>query len=403
MSRPAAGRALFWGGVAIAVVTLVLMVAGRGPVDELLPLAAALGYIAVGRLLMARRPDNAVSWVIATIGVVLALTSATDCLLKTARPGDPELLLQLAALLNAFIWTLWLWVLVAIALPLLFPDGRLPSRRWRWIAWAGVAGTLIGTLSTLLAPGAIDPDAAQRIVNPFGSEGAHDAITTLDAFGNVLQAVALLGGVAAVVVRLRRSHGIEHQQLKWFAYVAAVAASGLLFAILTSSIGGGAHWGYIVAPVGWFTALAMVGFGIPAATGLAVLRYRLYEIDVVIRRTLIYAGLTATLAAAYLGGVLLLQLALDPVTSGSNLAVAVSTLAVAALFRPALARIQAGVDHRFYRRRYDAALTLEEFSARLREQVDLEALGGELREVVRDTMQPEHVSLWLRTPGEAPR
>ena len=199
-----------------------------------------------------------------------------------------------------------------------------------------------------------------------------------------------------------RSRGIERQQLKWFAYVAAVSAGGLMCAIVTSSVGGEADWATVVAPIGWFTALAMVGFGIPAATGVAVLRYRLYEIDVVIRRTLVYAGVTASLAAAYLASVLLLQLALDPVTSGSSLAVAVSTLAVAALFRPARSRIQRAVDHRFYRRRYDAAVTLESFSARLREQVDLDALGAELRSVVTETMQPAHVSLWLRREQGTP-
>ena len=403
MSRPAAGRAPFWGGVAIAVVALGLIVFGRGPLDELVPLIAALGYIATGRLLTARRPENAVSWVIASIGVVLALTSATDSLLKTARPRDPELLLQLAALMNTLIWNLWLWVLVAFALPLVFPDGRLPSRRWRWIAWAGVAATLISTLSTLFAPGRIETDTPREIVNPFASAAARELISVLDLIGNVLQAVALLGAVAAVVVRLRRSRGIERQQLKWFAYVVAVAVGGLVFAIVLSSAAGEADWVGVAAPTGWFTALAMVGFGIPAATGLAVLRYRLYEIDVVIRRTLVYAGLTATLAATYLGAVLLLQLALDPVTSGSSLAVAVSTLAVAALFRPARGRIQAAVDHRFYRRRYDAARTLEAFSSRLRDQVDLDALGGELRAVVTDTMQPSHVSLWLRTSEKVPR
>jgi hypothetical protein len=394
--RARGGATLYWGGIAVAAAAVGLIVSGRGPVDELIPLAAALGYIVVGRLLTVRRPANGVSWVIAATGVILAATSATDSYLKGAGPGDQSLMLELSALLNVLIWNVWLWALVAIALPLVFPDGRLPTRRWRWVAWLAAAGTLLATLGALLQPGAIDATAVQHVENPLGVAGAGGATSALTVVGNALQVVGILGAGAAIVVRLRRSSGIERLQLKWFAYVAAVLVACFVLLIPISSFDGNRAWVQVGGPIVWFTGLAMIGFGIPVATGVAVLRYRLYEIDVVINRTLVYAGLTATLAAAYLGSVLLLQLALGPVTSGSSLAVAVSTLGVAALFRPARARIQGVVDRRFYRSKYDAARTLEAFSARLREQVDLEALGGQLREVVTETMQPAHVSLWLR-------
>jgi hypothetical protein len=390
------GGAPFLGGIAVSIVAVGLIVSGRGPVDEALPLVAALGYIAVGRLLTLRRPDNAVGWVIAWTGVILAATSATDSYLKGAAAGDQSLAVQLTALLNALIWNVWLWPLVAIALPLLFPDGRLPSRRWRWFAWLAAAGTLLATLGAVIDPGTIDAADVKDAENPLGVAGAAGVASALGGMGTALQVIGVFGAGAAIVVRLRRSSGIERLQLKWFAYVGAVLVVSFALLIPVSSFGEDSAWVQIGGPVVWFTGLAMIAFGIPLATGVAVLRYRLYEIDVVINRTLVYAALTATLAAAYLGSVLLLQLALGPVTSGSSLAVALSTLGVAALFRPARARIQATVDRRFYRSRYDAARTLEHFSARLREQVDLEALGGQLREVVTETMQPAHVSLWLR-------
>jgi hypothetical protein len=201
--------------------------------------------------------------------------------------------------------------------------------------------------------------------------------------------LAILLGAVALVARFRRSRGDERQQLKWF------AGAGALFALAC-----------VIAVSPWFGSsdttgqlLILLAFAaIPIAAGVAILKYRLYDIDLVIRRTLVYGVLTAVLVAAYLGGVLLLQLALSPLTEQSDLAIAGSTLAVAALFRPARRRVQALVDRRFYRRRYDAARTLESFGARLRAEVELDSMSAELRSVVSETMQPVHISLWLRTP-----
>jgi hypothetical protein len=280
--------------------------------------------------------------------------------------------------------------LLAVAL-LLFPDGRLPSRRWRPAIWLAVAGMTLIVVGYALRPGPLD-DPFQTLSNPVGVPGAFDIFDTATGFGWIFMGPSVAIAAAALVVRLRRSTGSERQQLKWIALAAAVTGIAVAADVVSffASLDGDSVKQLRIVLLG-------VGFSaFPVAAGMAILRYRLYDIDVVINRALVYGALSAILAGAYLGGVLLLQLVLSGVTQGSGLAVAASTLAVAALFRPARSRVQGGVDRRFYRRKYDAAQTLERFGAHLRDEVDLDALRAEFRSVVAETMQPAHVSVWLR-------
>jgi hypothetical protein len=278
-----------------------------------------------------------------------------------------------------------------IVLPLLFPDGRLLSRRWRLVLWLAVADLALGMASAMLKPGPLELQQSSGIDNPLGvAGGLSDALRIAEL---PIGATALILAGASVVVRFRRSRGVERQQLKWFALVGVSTATCLAVAVFFGTVLQIERYNPI-AVVAWLTGLALLGFGLPIATGFAIFRHRLYDVDVVIRRTLVYGALTATLGAFYLGLVLLIGLAVGR----SNFAIAVSTLAVAALVRPARARIQAAVDQRFYRRRYDAGRTLEAFGSRLRDELDLEALAADLRGVVHDTVQPAHVSVWLRSP-----
>ncbi len=234
----------------------------------------------------------------------------------------------------------------------------------------------------------LDTEAAGTWPNPYALPGvAGDVMAAIASASVVVYGVPALIGIAALVTRMRRSRGVERQQLKWFAYVCLLMLASLVLAAI-SLIG---HGLYAVGAIGWTCFLGLVAFGLPLTIGAAILRHRLYDIDVVINRTLVYGALTATLGATYLALVLLIGLTLGT----SNLAIAISTLAVAALFRPARARIQAAVDRRFYRRRYDAARTLEAFGGRLRDELDLDALQAELVGVVGQTVQPAHVTLWL--------
>ena len=387
--------------IALVLGSTAATLAGPAPDGDVF-FVAVLGYALVGALVASRQPANPIGWLLLAIGILLSLGTLVDANLLF----EDAFARGVSAWLSDWSWYIWL-TLAGIFLPLVFPNGRVLSPRWRPVLWLGVAALALSVVGSAFDPGRLDVDSAVPVDNPFGIGGpVGDAMPVLSRAGDVLAALAFALAAASLVVRFRRSRGIERQQLKWFAYVGLLAAAGLamamaqvLFGTQPSEEGGGAALD-ILGAVGWFTALFAIVIGIPVATGFAILRHRLYDIDVVINRTLVYGALTATLLLSYLGLVLLLQPALGPVTEDNGLAIAGSTLGVAALFRPARGRIQELVDRRFYRRKYDAAQTIERFGARLRDEVELDALTAELRSVAAETMQPAHVSLWLR---EAPR
>jgi hypothetical protein len=350
-------------------------------------------FAVVAALVVAKRPNNLIGWILAAVAIMVAALPAGDSYAAyvMSTRGRPDALAVLGAWAQSWYWYLVI-SLVFIYLPMLFPDGRLPSRRWLWVA----VPPGIATLATVVIGGLTDTLSGQnvdyRIENPIGIEGLAP-VEELPVFGalGVLLGVGILGALASVVVRFRRSRGIERQQMKWFLYPASFLWMFLVVDYLPGIVGG--------------LVFAAIVVGQPVAIGISILRYRLYEIDIIINRTLVYASLTVLLVAVYFAGVSTAQALLQTLTGQEErpqLAVVASTLAIAALFNPLRRRIQAFIDKRFYRKKYDAAKTLEAFSVRLRGGADLEALDAELVGVVRETMQPAHVSLWLR-PDSAPQ
>jgi hypothetical protein len=398
---PRLARSLAWGTVAVvAMLGVVLLVfsvlnlstpevpASSSLLFNVVALFPGLAAPVVGALIVTRNPSHPVGWMFCAAGILMPLTGVAEgygIYALFTNPGslpggDVAACISVWAFLPALI-------LIGPVLFMVFPDGRPLSPRWRPLLWVAIASMVAVSLGQCLHPGKLDTAPFESVENPFGIAGAGDFLAAVVSLGFLGVVVSAVGAAASILIRFRRSRGVVRLQVKWLAYTGVVFALTMLLSSVLFELG--------FEDAGNVPVLLTLA-SIPLCAGQAILRHNLYDVDVVINRTLVYVALTGTLAAAYLGCVLLLQFALDPLTSGSSLAVAMSTLAVAALFRPARARIQGAVDRRFYRRKYDAQHTLESFSARLREQVDLDALGGELRSVVADTMQPAHVSLWLR-------
>jgi len=396
MSRRAASW-LAWSlwtiSVALTALSLVLLALSRSnpdaPVfDWWLGNALVVIDATVGAIVASRRPENAVGWLLCLSGVAVSMSSFTSQYAIHALLAQPGSLPAGEALAWIAAWLLPIMIGLQVFYLLLFPTGRLPGRRWRWLAWMTVAFVVVGVLTSAFSVGA-HLGSLGPIRNPLGVEGFTIVWeTVLYTVSPLLFAAAAL----SLFMRLRRAVGVERQQLKWFAYAAAGFAIGIVFNSITIAIDTPRwfEWAGLVI----FTA---TGAAVPISIGIAVLRYRLYDIDRIINRTLVYGTLTATLAAIYFSSVVLLQTAFRALTGeGSQLIVVASTLAIATLFNPLRHRIQDGIDRRFYRSKYDAAKTLETFSARLRDETDLDTLNDDLIYVIRETMQPEHVSLWLR-------
>jgi hypothetical protein len=380
--------------LALFALSLVLIILGwstplpKGWVSWQGQIITTVGFIGapvLGGIVASRRPENVYGWLWLGLGLSAAILQLADSYAAYALVVEPGSLPAPRAVSQVLGMAWGMGVTLLPFLLLLFPDGNLPSGRWRPVAWAVlVAGAVLLIIGVFLPGESVGP-----FENPLGVGGVvGEAIVFISVAVVFVIFVALILSALSLVFRYRRAGGIERQQLKWFAYAAVLFGGSFIF---------GGFLGQDLPGV-WDALFETVTF-VPlyVAVGVAILRYRLYDIDLLINRTLVYGSLTATLVALYLGGIVLLQRLFVVLTGEeSTLAVVASTLVIAALFSPLRRRIQSFIDRRFYRRKYDARKTLEAFSAKLRDETDLEALNDELVRVVRETMQPAHVSWWLR-------
>ncbi len=415
ITRARRSRALAWVVFALCVALFIVSIvfgwlsvglhessaswSGGGFLANALFVVAVFAFPVVGLLIATLRPGNRIGWLLLAIGVGWGVSNATsysDYALVLHHPLPASM--AVAAIGSSF-WIVPI-VLTGTFLLLLFPDGRLPGPRWRPVAWLSGAAIVVGVLSEVLTPGLMTQAGYPHTTNPYGLAAAARIVDDAK-LAIALVPILMVASAAALIVRFRRARGEPRRQIKWFAAAAGFVASTYAVVELISVI---VYPSSPHAP-GWLLVsqgFALVSFGlIPVAIGIAILRHRLFDIDVIVRKTLVYAALVACLAAIYLIGVYAIEAVVRRLSGRSGtLAVTLSTLAVAVAFQPLRGRIQAAVDRRFYRGRYDAAQTLEAFSARLRGEIDLDALSGDVIALVGDALHPAHVALWLRPTGD---
>lgn len=346
-------------------------------------------FATLGALIVSRRPGNVIGWLFLVPSIAGAMQFFSGQYATVALSGP--------SLLPGGAYAAWLstlmqssFVFSALFLLLLFPTGRLPSPRWRVLAWASGLVLTFSLISHVIHPRTVQDFAPVR--NPFGIESVPTILAVIDTTGGWGGLACAVAAVASLVWRFHRSSGEERLQIKWFAYAATLGILAILLGDFFVPVAFENWLGRIV----W----TVVPLSLPVSAAVAILKYRLYDIDFIIRKTAIYGALTLSLALMYFGGVAGLQRLLSPLTGeGNQLAVVASTLAIAALFVPLRRRIQTTIDRRFYRQRYDAAKTLENFGHRLRNRTDLDDLDADLLSVVNETVQPSHASLWLHEPG----
>ena len=345
----------------------------------------------IGALIAVRQSRSPYGWIWLVSGFALSFGQFVAAYAfhgLLIAPGTLPLV-ELALSLAGPAWFLYLSTGPFVLL--LFPTGHLPSRKWRVVAWAVVGALLSGLALGWALPGqsGFVPD----VENPYGAQGIAGAVVEGVVIISVLLiSIAILAGVLSLLLRFRRATGVERQQLKWFTYGAVLL--GLVF--ISDD--------FYTFPGVWESVKEAIAFNMlpPLTIGIAILRYRLYDIDLLIRRTLVYAVLTGLLALAYFSSIVVLQSLFRTLTGQgqSQVVTVISTLAIAALFIPLRAQVQNAIDRRFYRRKYDAAKTLAEFAATVRDEVELEKLTERLVAVVEETMQPQSVSLWLKPTAD---